>query len=272
MAADGQHSPPPFVGRLRRAQQISHELRGAINEWATPSPVALKAHIAEDRLAVTVSIEVTKAPQLDKWAYMFGEAVHQIRAALDNYLVSLAKESGITNHKRIKRIQFSIASSAKEWADNASRIADLPGWARERIEQVQPFQRGASPEALEGDLLVLLRDLSNQDKHQARVITGLTPMELGQMAQIEFETEEGATASVPPDVTIHVPSFETGGLFFEQRTKGRIAKVQGRLDFRLQVHIVMPDGKLIEISTMLASLGQYTEMVLAHISDGQPKG
>jgi hypothetical protein len=34
----------------------------------------------------------------------------------------------------------------------------------------------------------------------------------------------------------------------------------------------MPDGKLIEISTMLASLRQYTEMVLAHISDGHPKG
>jgi hypothetical protein len=56
----------------------------------------------------------------------------------------------VTDAKRIKRIQFPISSTAMEWADSARRIAALPAWARERIEQVQPFKQGDASAAKKG--------------------------------------------------------------------------------------------------------------------------
>lgn len=242
--------PPlaPFTGRLERAKQIIRDLTADVQKWAASTPLQLVGNIREDRLQFTVTLEVKAQPPLEQWAYRFGEAVHQLRAALENYLVSIARESGVTESKDLRRIQFPIAASSKEWKESASRIANLPQPVRAVIQQVQPFNRGESPAALRGDPLLLLRDLSNRDKHQARVITTMVPAQLQQAAAVEFETEEGAAASVPPDVRINVPSFETGGILYQQTTKGRIAKVTGTFNYHLQVCMEMPDGPPIEVA------------------------
>jgi hypothetical protein len=260
----------PHVGRLLRGQQILKDLIGAVQEWSQKSPAALQAQIAPDRLSYTVTLDVNAQPPLDDWAYRFGEVVHHLRASLDNLLVHVATESGITDPKRLKRIQFPVCVTAAEWRDSASRVADLPATVRDAVQQVQPFNRGPTAGDVKGDLLVMLRDLSNRDKHHARVITSLTPLSLTQMGSVEFETEEGASASVPPDITITVPSFETGGILYAHRTKGRIAKVGGRLDYHLQVHLDMPDGQSVEIAWILNALGQYTDMVLTHVASAIP--
>jgi hypothetical protein len=117
-------------------------------------------------------------------------------------------------------------------------------------------------------LLRLLRDISNQDKHHARVVTAMDPAHISQLGTIEFETEEGAAASVPPDVTIHKPSFETGGLLYEHRVNGRIAKISGRLGYVLQVQLALPDGRSEDLALLLRHIGQYTELVLTHVAGG----
>jgi hypothetical protein len=260
----------PHVGRLQRGQQILKDLVGAVHDWSQKSPATLQATIAPDRLSYTVTLDVNAPPPLDDWAYRFGEVVHHLRASLDNLLVHIATQSGVTDPRKLKRIQFPVCATADEWRGSASRVADLPTPVRDAVQQVQPFNRGPTAEDIKGDLLVMLRDLSNRDKHHARVITSLAPLTLNQMAAVEFETEEGASASVPPDITVTVPSFETGGVLYTHRTKGRIAKVGGRLDYHLQVHIDMPDGQSVEIAWILNALALYTDMVLTHVATAIP--
>jgi hypothetical protein len=77
---------------------------------------------------------------------------------------------------------------------------------------------------------------------------------------------------VPPDARFNIPSFETGGVLYEQNTKGRIAKVNGRFDYHVQVHIEAPDGQLSELATTLSSLGTYTELVLTVIENARISG
>lgn len=101
----------------------------------------------------------------------------------------------------------------------------------------------------------------------SRVLTQLKHSQIGQELQIEFETEEGAAASVPPDIRITIPSFGTGGLLLEQRTKGQISKVKGNTKYALLVVTELPDGTPFELSTLLAHFKAYTETVLAHVAD-----
>jgi hypothetical protein len=150
-------APAPFGGRLLRAQQIIRDLIGTVHQWAQGDPVRLVGKIREDRLQFTVTLEIVRAPPVEQWGYMFGEAIHQLRAALDNYLVFVARESGITDPQVLRRIQFPIAASRKEWNYSTSRIQHLPAAVRTVIQQVQPFNRGESLQDVKGDLLIMLR-------------------------------------------------------------------------------------------------------------------
>lgn len=220
-------------------------------------------------MSYTLVLEVTQPAPLEEWSYRFGEAVHNLRAALDNYLVDVVKRAGIADPKQWKRIQFPICATEKEWRESAKRIAVLPGALQSAIEQVQPFKRPQHGEELKTDVLLLLRELSNQDKHHARVTSILEPASQSYSGAVEFETEEGATASVPPDTTVSRTFFQSGDVLLVHRTKGRIARVSGRYGLHLQVVITTPDGRLMGITDTLAALCQYTDVVLRHVSAAQ---
>lgn len=99
-----------------------------------------------------------KAPPAH-WALLAGEAVHNLRAALDHFVYAAAKgrERGKT--------QFPIYTDPCEFQVlGPGFMKGVPEPVRARIEEAQPYRR-TPPDPTE-DSLARLRTLSNRDKHR----------------------------------------------------------------------------------------------------------
>lgn len=254
------------LSRVERAQRIGAELAQEMEKWPSRSPWGVDPEIAEDRRSWTLRLRVREQPPLDEWGLRFGEAIHQLRSSLDNLAVTVAKASGVTDVRQLKSIQFPISSSQKDWAKDKSRIKYLPQAVGAAIEAVQPFQRLEHGGSLGEDLLVILRDLSNQDKHHLQVKPTLENVSLGHMPGVEFETEADAAMSIPPDIEFFVANFEDGELLLRHHTRGRIAKVKGSFRITVQVRVQLPDGRVMPILEILSMLCQYVEVVMRYVA------
>jgi hypothetical protein len=151
-----------------------------------------------------------------------------------------------------------------------SRIEHLPPQYRSAIEAVQPFQRGETEEALHSDLLLMLRDLDNQDKHRLQVFAKIEPSEVQHSFAARFESEEAARASIPPNVEIFAAPLTDGARLLRQRTTGRIASVVGSINLSAQVQVTFQSGRREGVTTLLAALCQYTRQVLEYVGNAGP--
>lgn len=234
--------------------------------WADRKPWSVEPSIDDDRLGWELKLTVREQPPLDAWGLTFGEAAHHLRALLDNAVVTIGKHAGLTSSE-LKKLQFPIAGSKKEWASAKSRVRTLPEAYRQAIENVQPFQRELGGEMPEQDLLLLLRDLDNEDKHHLQVQPQISRTEINHKFGMQFETEQDAARSVPPDVTIYVDAFFVdGATLMRQVTKGRIRTVTGELDVWAQVNVVPPDRPAASITEVLGMLCFYTGTVLEYLA------
>lgn len=255
----------PQRARLDQAARKGEQLAASIQDWVAAGPWRLVTDIQEDRLRYTVNLVVDTPPPLERWALEFGEAVHHLRALLDNTVVSLGTEAGLTT-KQLRKLQFPIAATVAEWRDQKNRIADLPAPLRTAIELVQPFQRNGFEPVVQ-DLLLLLRDLDNQDKHHVQVESFIDPTEIMHELGVTFETQEEAEQNVPPDVTFYTDAyFHDGACLLEHRTKTRIAAVAGSFRGHAQVVVSLPGrGDKPGITWILAALCFYTGTILEYL-------
>ncbi|MFD4415249.1 hypothetical protein [Streptomyces sp. NPDC058476] len=225
----------------------------------------VRASIAEDRLSWELRLQVSQSPPLADWGFRFGEAVNHLRAALDNLIVAIARQSGVTDEKQIKGLMFPICGTLKEWKSRQRALSCLPDWCREALEQVQPFQRLEHGGTLDGDLLLVLRELDNSTKHHLQVKPALAPQTIRHTPAVEFETEKGTAASMPPDAEVVVGPFEDGAVLLRYRTKGRIKSVGGQYNITAQVQALSPDGRPHGVTDLLAALWEYTRIVMGHV-------
>lgn len=250
----------PQLKRITRAEEKGQQLGASIQAWQWN----VSTRIAEDRLSHELVLNTQPAPR-DDWDQTFSEAVHHLRSALDNLAVSLAQQGGATD-AQIRKTSFPITETQHEWALNGrAKVRHLPVGFQRAIELIQPFQRGETE--LRSDLLLILRDLDNQDKHRFQVVSELEPTSIVHMVSVEFETEADAVASIPPDIEINgeVP-LEGEAVLVCQRTKGRIAKVWGEYEFSAQVKVVLPGGHSEGITNILAGLCRYTRIVVNYVA------
>ncbi|MFI1394579.1 hypothetical protein [Streptomyces sp. NPDC020681] len=253
------------ISRLTRAHQLGAELSAGMQAWGVSSPYGVRASIAEDRLSWELRLQVSQSPPLSDWGFSFGEAVNHLRATLDNLVVAIARQSGVTDEKQLKALMFPICGTPKEWKSRQKGLACLPDWCRDALEQLQPFQGPEHGRTLDEDLLLVLRDLDNSTKHHLQVKPDLAPQAIQHAPAVEFETEEGAAASVPPDTEVVVAPFEDGAVLLRHRTSGRIKSVQGQYNITAHVQVVSPDGRAFGVTNLLAALWEHTRVVMGHV-------
>ncbi|MFI2350358.1 hypothetical protein ACH492_25580 [Streptomyces sp. NPDC019443] len=253
------------IGRLARAHQLGAELLADMQAWGGSNPYSARASIAEDRLSWELRLQISQSPRLAGWGFRFGEAVNHLRAVVDNLVVAIARQSGVTDGKQLKALMFPICGTPKEWMSRQKALACLPDWCHDALEQLQPFQRLEHGGTLGEDLLLILRNLDNSTKHHLQVKPYLATQTIQHAPAVEFETEEGATASVPPDTEVMVAPFEDGAVLLRHRTNGRIKSVQGQYNLTAQVQVVLADGRTFGATELLAALWEYTRVVMGHV-------
>lgn len=173
--------PAPLLscfGKLARAREHFHELVAAITEFREHDHYDLdrfdNAHDESNPLlSVQWRVRILE-PIPSTWAYIVGDAVNNMRSALDHALAEVVRHDlGLTD-TAIERgkLQFPICDAPADFASAIGRMKakftrelrlEFPPSVIDTLDSLQPYKDGAGDPALD---LRGLRDLSNLDKHR----------------------------------------------------------------------------------------------------------
>jgi hypothetical protein len=134
------------------------------------------------------SYATEREAQPEHWPLLAGEAIQNLRSALD-HLVYAASGGG-------ERTQFPIYKSAEDFsARPKSVLKGVPEATVAAIERTQPYELAAQDPTAES--LFVLRELSNADKHRvlATVTTAVMRESVGTREGVEGHWEEFATGA-----------------------------------------------------------------------------
>jgi hypothetical protein len=260
--------PTGPMGRVARAEQIGEELAARIGRWQNGADLRPIAAIAPDRLSFEVTLGVGVLPPYETWAHIFGEGVHHLRAALDNAVVQFALGTGAAE-KSVRKLQFPIIDAEKDWDSTAWQRTAVPDVLLSRIRAVQPWERARGGAPFEHDLLRLLRDLDNRDKHWVHAQATVLPLASENRSTMEFESAAAAAAEGPPQTEVFTPEMSDGALLLRCRTKSPIVRVSGYQGVTMQVTVRAPGGTDLPICGILAALAFNTRLVLQWLATGE---
>lgn len=199
---------------MERAEVHRHALDSDIKTWLGANPYAL---VADEDVATrhkVFRLQVNVRPDLLGWGIILGDAVHNLRAALDHVVWQLAElKAQPPDHT-----EFPIFHSRNKFgatdkhgptrASGLSKIVGLPVETRHIVERAQPYHRGG--EAHLHPLWVLHR-LNNLDKHRVVIPALFVPN--GYVAEFTVNTRESRRLSVDP-VTWRREPLEDGAVVF----------------------------------------------------------
>ncbi|HEU5319020.1 MAG TPA: hypothetical protein VFX49_23115 [Chloroflexota bacterium] len=156
-------------------------------------------------------------PDERRWGIVVGEAIQNLRIALDYVACELTLETRRRLGKRAPKVRddniaFPIlltphstngktgkVTKGGEWkrvTRGQGAIAGVPRRVQAMLKKLQPFYRRKPPAAAEGHPLWLLRTLSNRDKHRAISVVSFA----GEALQFKIRFLDPDAASKPPRI------------------------------------------------------------------------
>lgn len=193
---------------------------------------------------------VQQKPMPLHWPLLAGEAVQNLRSALDH--LTYEKAGGAD------RTQFPIFTHPDDFAARApAMMKGISDSARTAIENVQPYRR--MPGEAAQDPLAQLRTLSNRDKHRvlATVVSAVTREGVGIPHGVDLIWEDyGSNKALGPGRT-QISTFVV-------RTEDDAANVQVEPMFPYEVRI---EGRPVDT---LKWLGNHVYRVVTEIDTGKP--
>jgi hypothetical protein len=160
-------------------------------EVVSSSPHEIKFHgIAEER----------EAPP-DYWPLIAGDAIQNLRSALDHVVYEAASRTN-------ERTQFPIFADPGAYKDQPTNwLKGVPDSVKATIENAQPYRRYPTNPA--GSGLWQLRELSNRDKHRTltTVASAVQHEGVGVSGGVNITWEKPATGSQLGSGETHVSTF-----------------------------------------------------------------
>lgn len=167
LSMDPDYSRWPAL-KYERAAQLSAQLHHAFVSYVESLGPTTAVSIEGRYTAIRARIKHT-APTYE-WSLIFGDIVHNYRAALDALAWAVAHLDGRQPTKP-KDITFPIAMKEEEWSRIVKRpwLSDLPRFMQERFHSVQPY---LDPDPY-GAAASTLHELDIEDKHHASLTMGV---------------------------------------------------------------------------------------------------
>lgn len=139
--------------------------------WADYLQQRLHSMVRDARADGTVTSTLARAiPIPTSLSLEFGEAVYELRAALDNCLYAVAVVvSGQNPPPNAQRLEWPIRANPAEWESQRSRLRELPSEIVDALEAIQPYKA----ECPDWNCLKILHDLARVDRHRAAHALGL---------------------------------------------------------------------------------------------------
>ncbi|MGC5054703.1 hypothetical protein ACLQ2S_24995 [Micromonospora sp. DT48] len=157
-------------GKLLRARELFGQVTESASEFRKHDHYEIvrfdNARSATDELVrVQWRINILN-PVPEDWAYLTGDAVNNMRSALDHALAVVARQRlGFSDTDVQKhRLQFPICDTSDSFAAVAKNLVKiLPQDLVDQLEKLQPYH-GDPDDSVHN--LAMVRDLSNLDKHR----------------------------------------------------------------------------------------------------------
>jgi hypothetical protein len=175
----GATAQPTLEGcreKQRRGLKHLHDLDAAIADWVgepgvDPKPYRIAGEFRPASREYVYTGQLTKPVDgLLLWGVIFGDAMHNLRSALDHLVWQLVL---LNNDEPTRDNQFPICETDAAYLSQrangqpSTRERQLRGVADKHkalIDEMQPFRTQISPGAMHA--LSTLRELANQDKHR----------------------------------------------------------------------------------------------------------
>jgi hypothetical protein len=156
--------------KLQRAKEHADALQGGVDAYLEGQPFQLVPTFEPELRCHVVRLRVDEEPPLRLGAIV-GDLAHNLRSALDSITWRLAvAHVGIDTAVRNRSaIDFPITETPSQFAKDRV-LPFVSDDARTVLERVQPYNRrfmNTEDAPLSADPLILVRDLSNIDKHRA---------------------------------------------------------------------------------------------------------
>lgn len=180
----GQNEPPSLDGPMAKVERANFHYTQVVEAWhdiiGDSGTYSYSVEIEDDGRKHTYG--AVKFPTVDPaWGLVLGDAVHNLRSALDHLAWQLVRANGA---KPSRATQFPIHGEA-----GGVRIAGgVDPDALALIEQVQPYH-GRD----EGENLRLINALDIMDKHRYLIVTA---MAVGSWTRVDMSS---GNVKIPPD-------------------------------------------------------------------------
>jgi hypothetical protein len=248
-----------------RAIALFREFQGRIEIWSAGQPFTTDKILSDDGLCASVVLRVHQQPLLDEWALLFGDAVHNLRSALDSLVWELAHFDG-REPRNPKGLYFPIITDEVNWPRAARMLESCPAEVIERIRLMQPFLiQDAGPSGLE-----VLGDLSNQDKHRTPIRSSISVHQF-MIDNASFEFEEEDDIPDPPfrvKVDDTVP-MEDGSVVVAFESTARMVKMRAPLVLTPRFAVDYK-GQPAEVEQTINAMAQYARIIMDAVTRGHP--
>lgn len=171
--------------KIKRAREHASMLENEIRAWRKPDPYEIKHEISNDLRIHRFILQVSKQPDLERWSLILGDAIHNLRSALDHLVYAVAiSESSQDPPPGDDTLAFPICDTPENFhgmgkSKGAKRkIENLSCPVISLVEMFQPFNR---KNQFTPPYLGIIRDLDDKDKHRllALAVQGISEGELG---------------------------------------------------------------------------------------------
>lgn len=147
--------------RIGRATQRMSELQGLIAAWNFSGNAYAEPQVLEGSSIIRYVLRIRSEPPIEEWAAVFGEALHDLRAAFDITAWEFCSLDGGQPVKP-KQVYFPVCEEPRDWAEWERKLASMPAELLQRVQSMQPIQ---NPDP-ERNLLGMLHELNRLDKHR----------------------------------------------------------------------------------------------------------
>lgn len=251
--------------KLSRAEKQINDLSLSVSQWIDSNPMLLKTVYLENKLGYNLIIDkLPNKHDLNEFGILTGEIIHNLRTSLDNLAFSLAK---LYNNppKNERSLSFPIYTNEtkfiKDWGKkNKKQFSSL---VFELIKKIQPFNR--NNDAVEGnpdiDPLIILHEISNQDKHRTPHVTFIKPKNMDFSSCFKFNSEADADLNLPPDITVYTnPIIKFGDIFITHKTNKPVELLKTEIKCIVTVALESNNG-VKDLIPLLKYLLWYVNLV-----------
>lgn len=159
--------------KLGRAYSHIMEVQSCIEEWEALRPLRTKT-VQVSPTELWITLDVVVPPPTQVLATVMGDALHNLRSALDAVVWEMATfgDAAPSSEDAERAVQFQLYDDPAKFKKWHERVGSLSEVFIARLEAEQPYRRAAALAALgQEDTLVALHRLDVLDKHRNSIAT-----------------------------------------------------------------------------------------------------